>query len=473
MNKPTIRFGREAFVPVKSYLHTTVEPLRFEAEVFDCEVVGEVPKELNGSFYRCGGDTLYPTLQNDNLNNGDGVMAAFHFENGDVDFIQRYVKTERFLMERKARRRLFGHYRNAYTDDPSTEGTDRDNTGNTTAWVHHGKLFALREDSIPYELDPITLETKGLAAFKDQLRSKTMTAHPKLDPVTGDWWSYGQFSEKRFDGEMSLHVIDKNGNVTREEEFQLPYPGMTHDWAVTREHLIFHLWPLTVDVERMKAGGGFYAFDNDLVPMFGVMPRDGTTADLRWFPMPDGAIAHFMNAYTDGRTVHVDGGTHSGHFFTFFEEAHGRPAAEFRPGTFSRVSFDLDTGEASMRPLNNGLGGGMPEIDDRFAMQRYRYGFSSSRTGLVRYDVETGGRQEHVTEGGTQEPVFVPRSPDAPEGDGFLLSVVTREGNRADLIILDAMDIEAEPLATVRLPFSQAWLFHGCWMDAAGARLPR
>ena len=83
-------------------------------------MVGEVPRELNGSFYRCGGDHLYPTMENDNLNNGDGVMAAFHFEDGYVDFIQRYVKTERFLLERKNRRRLYGAYRNGYADAPET-----------------------------------------------------------------------------------------------------------------------------------------------------------------------------------------------------------------------------------------------------------------------------------------------------------------------------------------------------------------
>lgn len=471
MNKPVTRFGREAYVPVESYLHSTVEPFRFEAEIYDCEVIGEVPKELNGSFYRCGGDTLYPTMEGDNLNNGDGVMAAFHFEDGYVDFIQRYVKTERFLLERKNRRRLYGAYRNAYTDDPSTAGTDRDNTGNTTAFTHHGKLFALREDSIPYELDPITLETLGLPAFRSQLRSKTMTAHPKIDPVTGEWWSYGQFSEKRFVGEMSLHVLDKDGKVIREEEFELPYPGMTHDWAVSREHLVFHILPYTVDVDRVKAGGDFYAFDADKPPMFGIMPRSGATKDLRWFPVPEGGVAHFMNAFSEGQKVHVDGATHTGHFFTFFDEVHGRDAP-FRPGTFSRLSFDLSTGEVSIRPLSNSPAGGMPEVDDRFAMQKYRYGYSSSRTGLVRYDVETGARVEHVAEGSAQEPVFVPRTPDAPEGDGFLLSVVTRPDNRADLIILDAMDMEAQPLATVRLPFSQPWLFHGCWKDGA-ASLPR
>ena len=473
MNKPVVRFGQAPFVPVQSYLHTTVSPYRFEAEIYDCEVLGEVPRELNGSFFRCGGDTLYPTLENDNLNNGDGVMAAFHFEDGYVDFIQRYVKTERFLLERKNRRRLYGHYRDPYADDAATAGTDRDNTGNTTAWVHRGRLFALREDSIPYELDPITLETLGKARFGGELRSRTMSAHPKIDPVTGEWWSYGQFSDKRFEGEMSLHVIDRDGKVIREEEFALPYPGMTHDWAVTRDHLIFHILPYTVDPERLKAGGDFYAFDASLEPMFGIMPRTGTTQDIRWFSVPGAGVAHFMNAFSEGDTVHVDGATHSGQFFTFFQEVHGRPA-EFRPGTFSRISFDLSSDEVTVRPLTNGAAGGMPKIDERFAMQPYRYGFSTTRTGLVRYDTHTGGRQEHETEGSAQEPVFVPRRPDAPEGEGFLLAVITRPDNRADLIILDAMDLEAEPLATVRLPFSQPWLFHGSWMDApGGARLPR
>ena len=51
-----------------------------------------------------------------------------------------------------------------------------------------------------------------------------------------------------------------------------------------------------------------------------------------------------MNAFTEGDKVQVDGATHEGHFFTFFEEVHGREAP-FRPGSFSRVTFDLSTGK--------------------------------------------------------------------------------------------------------------------------------
>ena len=105
MSNPSAYIGREPLIPVQSYGFSTLTPLRFEADIYDCEVLGAIPRELRGSFFRCGGDTAYPTLKNDNVNNGDGMMAVFHFEDGQVDFRQRYVKTERFVLERKNRRR--------------------------------------------------------------------------------------------------------------------------------------------------------------------------------------------------------------------------------------------------------------------------------------------------------------------------------------------------------------------------------
>jgi len=97
-------------------------PSRIEADVFDLEVHGEVPREINGAWYRCGPDPQYPPFLGDDVYiNGDGMVTMFRFENGHVDLKQRFVRTERFLAERKARRSLFGLYRNAYTDDPSVE----------------------------------------------------------------------------------------------------------------------------------------------------------------------------------------------------------------------------------------------------------------------------------------------------------------------------------------------------------------
>lgn len=449
----------------------TQKPYRFEADIYDCEVVGEIPAGLNGTFYRCGPDTQYPTMAGDVIINGDGMISMFRFENGHVDFRCRYVKTARMLAERAARRRLYGKYRNAWTDTPDAPAdVDRDNTGNTYAFSHNGRLFALREDSHPHEIDPETLETLPPFDFDGKLRSKTVTAHPKIDPVTGEWWGYGLFAEKRYDGEMALQVADKHGNLIREEAFQSPYPGVCHDFAVTREHVIFPIMPMTVDVERLKTGGDFYAYDPDLPSMWGIMPRDGSVKDLRWFSASSAFSGHIMNAWTDGHKVHIDATIGHGSGFPFVKTVDGRDVEPVF-ATVSRMTFHLDSNDDRVdeAPFPGAIGE-MPKMDDRFQMSRYRYGYMKKRDGLARLDWETGELLTHAipeAPGGVQEPVFVPRSPDAPEGDGWLLFLVNFNAeNRAELRIVDAMDVTAPPVARVLLPFNQPSAFHGCYVAA-------
>ena len=127
-----------------------------------------------------------------------------------------------------------------------------------------------------------------------------------------------------------------------------------------------------------------------------------------------------------------------------------------------------------------------PRIDDRYAGRAYRHGYcvgliggseaSESQdaepfTGAVfHYDLETGVRRELrlAPADASSEPIFVPRRPDAPEGDGFLLAIVFRgEKRRSDLLVLDAQNIDAPPLATVRLPHRIPAGFHGCWRPEA------
>jgi len=442
--------------------------LRFEADVRDCEVIGAIPPELNGSYYRAGPDSQYPTLEGDVIINGEGMVSMFRFEDGHVDFRCRYVKTERYKAQDAARRRLYGKYRNPHTDDPAAPQKDRDNTGNTYAHYHHGRLFALREDSRPHEIDPDTLETRPTWDFDGALESTSVSAHPKVDPVTGDWWSFGLFAHRRFDGDMMLQVIDRHGKLYRQEDFQAPYPGVAHDFAVTREHVIFPVMPMTVDLKRLKAGGDFYAYDPELAPMWGIMPRSGMAKDIRWFRSPGAFMGHIMNAYTEDSKVHVDATISGGNAFPFFRDVKGQRTDPMKGiPTVSRITFDLsaNTDAASeVRPFPGAMGE-MPRCDDRFQMSRYRYGYMQTRDGIARLDWDTAKRSLHpLPDGSAQEPVFVPRSPDSPEGDGFILCVVNRMGqNRADLLVLDAMDFDAPPLATVRLPFDQPMAFHGCF----------
>jgi len=134
-------------------------PTRFEADVYDCEVWGQIPSDIEGTFYRVQCDFQYRPPQNEWPTgfNGDGHVSAFRFANGSVDFKSRYVKTERLMTERKARKRLWGVYRNPYTDDPSVANIDR-GAANTHIYWHGGKMIVLKEDSLPYAIDPHSLE---------------------------------------------------------------------------------------------------------------------------------------------------------------------------------------------------------------------------------------------------------------------------------------------------------------------------
>ena len=69
----------------------------------------------------------------------------------------------------------------------------------------------------------------------------------------------------------------------------------------------------------------------------------------------------------------------------------------------------------------------------------------------------------------TSEPVFVERSADAAEGDGWILAVVYRGNeNRSDLVILDAQDIIKGPIAVATLPRRVPFGFHGNWAPVTG-----
>jgi carotenoid cleavage dioxygenase len=64
---------------------------------------------------------------------------------------------------------------------------------------------------------------------------------------------------------------------------------------------------------------------------------------------------------------------------------------------------------------------------------------------------------------------FVPRSKDAPEGDGYLIGIgaSTKEGGRSDLILVDTKDPAAGPVARVKMPFKVVGQVHGFWADAS------
>jgi carotenoid cleavage dioxygenase-like enzyme len=83
---------------------------------------------------------------------------------------------------------------------------------------------------------------------------------------------------------------------------------------------------------------------------------------------------------------------------------------------------------------------------------------------IAHIDLKTGRRAQRVFDPGdvAGEPIFVPRSASAPEGDGYIITLVYRAAtNTSELLILDAQDIAGEPAAVLKLPRRVPGGFHG------------
>ena len=156
------------------------EPLRTECDNDDLIVEGEVPRELHGIFFRNGPNPQYAPRGDYHLFGGDGMVHGFYIADGRVGYKNRWVRTVKFEKERQARRALFSAF-NPMDNDESVQGLQTNGLANTNVLFHGNRLLALEEAHAPFELDPMTLESKGSIDFDGKL-TVPMTAHPKIDP---------------------------------------------------------------------------------------------------------------------------------------------------------------------------------------------------------------------------------------------------------------------------------------------------
>ena len=280
------------------------------------EVQGQVPKELNGAFIRLGGDWLYPPLFKDDAPlNSDGYISMFRFRNGVVDYKGRWVKTHRYQAQRAANRQLYGYYRNPFTDDPSVRDPSRPNlrtVSNTAPLIHAGKLFTLKEDGLPHRIDPRTLDTLGPHDFDGKWQSETFTAHPKIDPVSGEMISFGYEATGMATDDLFIYTIDKSGAVRHEMRVKVPYVSIIHDQAITQKHILIPFGGYVTSLDRLKAGKVHWGWDQTKPSMIGVLRRDGDGKDIRWFKGPERCMMHVFNAHAMGieHMHHAALGTH-------------------------------------------------------------------------------------------------------------------------------------------------------------------
>ncbi len=469
--------------PAHPYLTGHHAPNRFEADAPDLVVEGEIPHDLAGVFYRNGPEPLHPTRGDDyHWFDGDGMIYAFFIQNGRVSMRNRWVRTEKFQLERAAGKRLFGVLGNPMTGDPSVAGK-RYNTANTNIILHGGKLLALMEGAPAVELDPRELSTIGEETYGGRITS-TFSAHPKVDHATGELLNIGSMvhgpsgaKEIRFD------TIDAEGYLTRSVVIPVPHMTLMHTFLATENWVVFPVLPLDMDMARAMRGGPPIAWVRDRPSKLAVMPRGGGAADVRWFEHDPRHMFHELNVWEENGNIVADVATAAG--TALFPDEQGRYLTHAETTlSLRRWTIDLGANTNTIREeMLNDRDIQFPRPDDRLMTRRTRHGFANlnlksvdgrinGMDGVIHFDTQSAAEDIYHFGAGAAagEFVFAPRIGATNEGDGYAMTLVHPAGSTtSQLAIFDAMNVAAGPIARIHIPFRVPSGFHCNYYSADSA----
>jgi carotenoid cleavage dioxygenase len=455
------------------YLEGNFAPVHHEVTAThdDLVVTGTIPVELNGRFLRNGPNPVgSPEPSTYHWFTGDGMVHGIRLHQGRAEWYRnRWVRSAEVA-------RSLGE---APRTGPAAVHGGMDFAANTNVIGHAGRTFAIVEAGArPYELTD-ELETIGPCDFGGTL-SGGYTAHPKRDPRTGDLYAVSYFWGWGDDVEVT--VVGADAKVRSARRVTMGGPVSLHDTAITQKWIILLDLPVLFDLARAAAGASFpYRWFDDYRARVGLLPRDGQSTDVVWHEVDPCYVFHPMNAYDEpgGDGVVLDVARHPSMFRT-----HLLGPAE-GPPTLERWHLDGHGGPVKEERLDD-RPQEFPRIDERHLGLPHRFGFGvtvdahddivGTESGLVRHDLDRGTNEvrrfgAHATIG---EGVFVPRAASAPEGDGWVMTLVHQgDTDTSALHILNAEDLCGDPQAIIELPQRVPAGFHGNWVaDVADAAYP-
>ncbi|MGB1139408.1 MAG: carotenoid oxygenase family protein [Halioglobus sp.] len=444
---------------VKFWQQGNFRPVSEEVSVTDLKVEGSIPPELSGLYVRNG--TNSSTGIADHFFGGDGMLHGVRLEGGKAMWYRnRYVDTPVYRKEAGG----FGA--------PKPE-----NTTSAVSLIYYGdQLMSLGEFGYPYVIDPQDLSTKGVFNYDGKLQG-SMTAHPRIDPVTGELLFFGYNVIAPY---LTYYRADATGKLVQSEPVELTGPSMVHDFAATENYVIFMEMPVRFSWMSAITGGALpFKWDNDAPSRLGVMPRTGTNDDIRWFDVPPFFVFHIMNSFEQGDEVVVDAARYD---HLWVKNSHDF----FHPARLSRFSLNMATGKGSVTEIYEGAME-FPQVNRANWTRPYRYGYSvavdeqndspervnEARTGLYKYDVVSGEVDAFLPglEATPGEPMFIPSGEGGAEDDGYIATFLyDKNTDTSSFALFDAGQLSKGPIAKVGLPVRVPVGFHGVWVpDSATA----
>ncbi len=465
---------------VNPYLDGNFAPVHEEITTDTLKVIGELPPDLSGMFVRNGPNPQRSPIGQYHWFDGDGMLHGVRISNGKASYRNRYVQTRGWKKEHEAGKAIWSGLLESSQNNP--DGLNK-NTANTALVWHAGQLLALWEGGAPHAIKVPQLETIGEYTYNGKLVSP-FTAHPKVDPVTGEMIFFGYSFTPPY---LQYSVVSAEGELLRTVPIDIPQAVMMHDFAITEHYTIFMDLPLTFSAERMQRGEPLMMFERDRPSRFGIVPRHGDNSNIRWFESPACYVFHTLNAYEEGDEVILIACRMSSTTVLEIVDTPDDPEANM-PRLY-RWRFNLRTGTVREEMLDD-VQSEFPRVNENFTGRQTRYGYTGRMAkssmplfdGLIKYNFSSSTSQTHEFGQGRYggEAVFVPRTPLPPsqgetkgsEDDGWLVTFVYDTGEEtSELVVVDAQDVTAKPVARLIIPQRVPYGFHGAWVSEAQLRV--
>jgi all-trans-8'-apo-beta-carotenal 15,15'-oxygenase len=432
-------------------------------------VEGEVPDYVLGTYYLNGP----ARFSRGGLNyrhwlDGDGMVCALRFAGNQVHFTSRFVRSAKFVAEEAAGRPIFRTFGTSFKSDRLKRRMALESTVNVSVYPYRNSVLAFGEQGLPWELDPVTLETRAEYNFDGAVNGiSPFAAHPKFDPITGEMFNFG-IAYSAAEPHLNLYRFNQAGKLLYRKRIPLDYACSIHDFSLGQSYVVFYLSPYLLNMESLARDGQTLMDSLSWEPERGsrllIVSRE-TGLHVATIPVGNRYCLHLINCFEmDGRlTVDVLELEHPIYDQyqvvpeLFTEVCEGRP-----------VRFVIDVRAAELletATIDYSLAPDFPSIAPQQLTQPYQdfwmLGISATgRSGRKFFDQLAHANWNCARAcdvyqappanyfGG--EPVFI-GNPDHSRTGVVLCQVFDAQKLRSAFAIFDAFNVNAGPVATLWL----------------------